>query len=216
MKRLIFLLILSLLNSFGYSQRHSQSITHYLFPQFAKGVVLMKTGIKNEALLNFNSLTEEMIFDNGGKKLAIDQIEKIDTIYISDRKFFPLNGKFLELIYHSKYDLYAEHKCKLKDPGKPSGYGGSTQTGASSSYSTFFSGSQVYDIKLPESFETISYTFYWLKKDNGELIKFVSLRQLPKIFFDKSGQVKKYIRDNNVSYDDTKSMAGLVKFLESH
>ena len=158
----------------------------------------MKTGVKNEPLLNFNSLTEEMIFENKGTKLAISNIEQIDTIYINGRKFFPLNGKFLELILHSKYDLYAEHKCSIKDPGKPAAYGGSSQTSATTTYSTFFSGSQVYDLKLPESYETKAYTFYWLKK-NGELIKFVSLRQLSKVFGEKSIQFKKYTKEHDVS-----------------
>jgi len=212
MKRIFYLLILSLLVSVANSQEQSISITHYLFPEFTKGVVLMKTGVKNEALLNFNSLTEEMIFENRGVKLALGQLEQIDTVYISGRKFFPLNGKFIELILHSTYDLYAEHKCKVKDPGKPSGYGGSSQTAATTTYSTFFSGSQVYEMKLPESFETNPYTFYWLKKD-GELIKFVSMRQLSKIFEDKAGLFKKYTKEHHVSLDNQQSMIDLIRFL---
>lgn len=215
MKQGFYLLILSLLVTVGNSQEQRQGITHYLFPEFTRGVVLMKTGVTNDALLNFNSLTEEMIFENRGVRLALGQFEQIDTIYINGRKFFPLNGKFIELILHAKYDLYAEHKCKVKDPGKPSGYGGSSQTSATSTYSTFFSGSQVYDMKLPESVETNPYTFYWLKK-NGELIKFVSLRQLSKIFADKSSQYKKYTKENDVSYDDQESLKELIRFLGSN
>jgi len=215
MKRIFYLLILSLLVSAANSQEQSIGITHYLFPEFTKGVVLMKTGVKNEALLNFNSLTEEMIFENRGVKLALGQLEQIDTVYISGRKFFPLNGKFIELILHSTYDLYAEHKCKVKDPGKPSGYGGSSQTAATTTYSTFFSGSQVYDMKLPESVETNPYTFYWLKKD-GELIKFISLRQLSKIFEDKSNLFKKFTKEHHVSLDDQQSIIDLIRFLGSN
>lgn len=215
MKRMFYLLLLSLFVFVGYSQEKMQNITHYLFPEFTKGVVLMKTGVKNETLLNFNSLTEEMIFENKGTKLAIGNIDQIDSIYIKGRKFFPLNGKFLELILHSKYDLYAEHKCSIKDPGKPAAYGGSSQTSATTTYSTFFSGSQVYDLKLPESFETKAYTFYWLKK-NDELIKFISVRQLSKIFGEKSSQFKKYTKENDVSYDDPESLVGLIRFLETN
>lgn len=212
---MFYLLLLSLFVFVGYSQEKMQNITHYLFPEFTKGVVLMKTGVKNETLLNFNSLTEEMIFENKGTKLAIGNIDQIDSIYIKGRKFFPLNGKFLELILHSKYDLYAEHKCSIKDPGKPAAYGGSSQTSATTTYSTFFSGSQVYDLKLPESFETKAYTFYWLKK-NDELIKFISVRQLSKIFGEKSSQFKKYTKENDVSYDDPESLVGLIRFLETN
>jgi len=212
MKRIFYLLILSLLVSGANSQEQKLGITHYLFPEFTKGVVLMKTGVKNETLLNFNSLTEEMIFENRGIKLALGQLEQIDTVYINGHKFFPLNGKFVELILHSKYDLYAEHKCKVKDPGKPAGYGGSSQTSATTTYSTFFSGNQVYDMKLPESVETNPYTFYWLKKD-GELIKVVSMRQLYKVFEDKSGLFKKFTKEQHVSFDDQQSIIDLIRFL---
>ena len=215
MKRMLYLLILSLLFSVGHAQDKKQNITHYLFPEFTKGVVLMKTGVTTEALLNYNALTEEMIFENSGVRLAVAQMEKIDTIIISGRKFFPVNGKFFELLYHSKYDLYAEHKCNIKDPGKPSGYGGSSQTSATSTYSSYFSGGRVYDMKLPESVETNPFTIYWLKKD-GVLIKFISIRQLSKSFEEKSSQIKKYVKENDVSNDDPKSLIGLIRFLSSN
>ena len=214
MKRMFFLLILSLLFSSCYSQDKKQNITQYLFPEFTKGVVLMKTGVKNDALLNYNALTEEMIFENNGVKLALTLLEHIDTIFVKDRKFFLLNGKFLELLYHSKYDLYAEHKCSIKDPGKPSGYGGSSQTSATSIYSSYFSGGKVYDMKLPESVETKPFTIYWLKKD-GLLIKFISIRQLSKSFEEKSSQFKAYVKEKDVRYDDQESLIGLIRFLSS-
>jgi len=215
MNRIFYLLILNLLVSIGYAKEQKQNITHYLFPEFTNGVVMMKAGAMKVALLNYNALTEEMIFENNGVRLAVALVESIDTIFISDRKFFPLNGKFVELLYHSKYDLYAEHKCNIKDPGKPAGYGTSSQTGATSTFSSFFSGNRVYDMKLPEAYEINPYTIYWLKKDD-KLIKFVSIRQLLKFFEDKSSQFKKFVKENDVSYDDQESLIKLVAFLESN
>ena len=213
MKRNFFLLIMSLLILNSYGQEKGHNITHYLFPEFTKGVVLMKNQVKEETLLNYNALTEEMIFEKNGVKLAIAQPASVDTVYIDGRKFCLVNGKFFEMILHSKCDLYVEHKCKLKDPGKPAGYGGSSQTAATNTYSSFFTGSQVYEMKLPESFETIPNTFYWLKKD-GKLVKFVSLRQLTKIFPEKSEMVKKHIKSNEVSFDDPQSVSRFIRLLE--
>jgi len=212
MKLVFYLLIISTLTIPCFSQVKVLEVTHYLFPEFSKGVVLMKSGVRKEASLNYNSLTEEMIFDNKGKKLAMSQLELIDTIYISNRKFFPLNNKFVEILYNSKYDLYAEHKCNVKDPGKPSGYGGTSQTSATTSYSSYFSGGQVYELKLPEGYETNPYTYYWLKK-NGVLTKFINIRQLSKLFGDKEGLFKEYVKKHNVKYDDQSSIIELVRFL---
>jgi hypothetical protein len=213
MKHVFSLLIFSLLVTTIFAQAKGTELTHYLFPEFTKGVVLMKTGVKNEVLLNYNSLTEEMIFENKGIKLAVGQLEQIDTAYISGRKFIPWNNKFIELIYHSKFDLYAEHKCNVVDPGKPAGYGGSSQTSATTTYSTFFSGSQAYELKLPESYETKSFTFYWLKNEDG-LNKFVSIRQLIKLFGEKEELLKKYVKKHDVKYDNQESIVGLIKYIE--
>ena len=213
MKYMVYLLIMSLLFSIGYSQDKKQNITHYLFPEFTQGEVLMKKGVRKEALLNFNSLTEEMIFESNGVRLAVAQLELIDTVYINGRKFFPLNGKFREVLYHSKYDLYAEHKCSVNDPGKPAGYGTSSQLGAATTYSSYFSGNRVYEMTLPASVETTPFTIYWLKKD-GELIKFVSIKQLLKKFPEKSSLYKKFIKEKDIAYDDPESLIRLVKFME--
>lgn len=215
MKRLVILLVISFAFSFAYAQVKVVEVTHYLFPEFTKGVVLMKNGIKNETLLNYNSLTEEMIFENNGTKLAIGQPELVDTVFIKGRKFFLLNGKFVELINNSKYKLYAEHKCTIKDPGKPAAYGGTSQTSATSTYSSFFTGGQVYDLKLPEGYETKPFVDYWLVKD-GEVSKFLSIRQLAKLFNEKDNSFKEFVKKHDVKYTDQSGIVELIRYLEAN
>jgi hypothetical protein len=201
----------------SYSQSKVIELSHYLFPEFTQGVILMKSGIRNKALLNYNSLTEEMIFENNGKKLAIGkgELELVDTVFIKDRKFFTLNSKFIELIYHSKCDLYAEHKCSVKEPGKPAAYGGTTETSATTSYSSFSSGGKIYELKLPDGYETKTYTYYWLKK-NGELNKFINMRQLMKLYYDKEDLFKAYVKKNAVDFNKQESIVQLIKYLETN
>jgi hypothetical protein len=215
MKRLMILLVISFVLSVAYAQIKVVEVTHYLFPEFTKGVVLMKNGIKNETLLNYNSLTEEMIFENNGTKLAIGQPELVDTVFIKGRKFFLLNGKFVELINNSKYKLYAEHKCTVKDPGKPAAYGGTSQTSATSTYSSFFTGGQVYDLKLPEGYETKPFIDYWLVKD-GEVSKFLSIRQLAKLFTEKDNLFKEFVKKHDVKYTDQSGIIALIKYMEAN
>lgn len=214
MKKLLSITTLCFLFSAIYGQVKVLEVTHYIFPEFTKGTVLMKTGVKNEALLNYNSLTEEMIFDTKGKKLAMTQLEQVDTVYISNHKFFVQNKKFVELLHKSKYELYVEHKCNVKDPGKPSAYGGTSQTSATTTYSSYLSGGQVYELKLPEGVETKPYTEFWFKKD-GKTNKFLSIRQLMKYFEDKEDAFKEFVKANNVKYENQESVVALVKFMET-
>jgi hypothetical protein len=201
----------------SYTQAQVNEFSHYLFPEFTKGVVLMKTGIKNEALLNYNSLTEEMVFDNKGRKLALTkkEMEFIDTVYIRDRKFFVLNNEFTELVYHSTWDLYAGHKCRINDPGKPIGYGATTQTSAVTSYSSYHADGRIYELKLPDGYEVKPYIVYWLMKD-GKLNKFISIRQLMKLYEEKKDLARTYTKKHNVKYDDQVSIVQFINYLEKN
>jgi len=215
MKHMIFLIVCVFFSNMLSAQVKVLNLTHYLFPEFSKGSVLMKNGINNEALLNYNSLTEEMIFENKGTKLAVSQVELIDTIFVNGRKFIPVNNKFIEIIYHSKYTLFAEHKCSIKDPGKPSAYGGTSQTSAITTYSSYFSGGQVYELKLPDGYEPKPFVDYWLRKD-GKMNKFLSIRQLSKLFSEEEDLFKEYVKKHDVKYDNQASLVEMIRFLEAN
>jgi len=217
MKRVFFFLIFTLSISAANSQSEVIEDYHYLFPEFTQGVVLMKSGTKNIAMLNYNLVTEEMVFDDKGKKFSFgkEEQELVDTVFIKGRKFFKLNNIFIEFIYHSKIDLYAEHKCSVKQPGKPAGYGGTSETSAITSYSSYLSGGVVYELKLPNGYETKPYNFYWLKK-NGGLNRFMNMRQLMKLYDDKEDLFKAYTKKNEVIFNNQESIVQLIKYLETN
>jgi hypothetical protein len=217
MKRVFYLMIFIFAFITSYSQEKSIELSHYIFPEFTQGVVLMKTGIQSNALLNYNTLSEEMIFEHEGKKLAIakEEMELVDTIFIKGRKFFELNNIFVELINHSIFDLYAEHKCELNFLGKPAAYGGTSQTSASNSAAFFYSGGSFYELKLPEHYETNPYTYYWLKK-NGDLKRFINMTQLMKLFKNKKELFKTYVKMHIVKYENEEGIIQLINYMESN
>ena len=218
MKHIYCILISSLISVSSYAQTKYIETSHYLFPEFTQGIILMKDGKRNDALLNYNSLTEEMIFENNGQKKAIatNEILLVDTVFIEGRKFVVQNGKFFELVYHSKWELFIEHKCNVEEAGKPAGYGGTTQTGAATSVSSLYSqGRVVYDLKLPDDYKTKPYINYWLEK-NGELYEFINMRELKKLYEDKKDLLKKYLKSNRVNYQNQESIIQLIKYLESN
>ncbi len=119
MNRSFWILTFSLTIASTYGQSKGVELSHYIFPEFTTGTILIKSGQEHKALLNYNSYTEEMIFDEKGVKLAIgkDEKELVDTVYIMNRKFFTLNGRFVELIYRSEFELYAEYRCDTPPVG---------------------------------------------------------------------------------------------------
>ena len=187
--------------------------SHYIFPEFCEGIVLMKSGEKNEAPLNYNSLSEQMIFEKKGMKLAIgdNQLNKVDTVFIKDRKFIVMNNKFVEVIYCSSWAMFAEHKCNLEEQGTSVGYGGTSQTSAAKSTSALITDSRVvYELELPEQFKVSPYIIYWLNMD-GELHSFANMKELKKLFDHNKEQLKKYTRENRVKFHDQESLIELVE-----
>lgn len=217
MKQSIIILIFCTLNSVLYSQTNAIEISHYILPEFTQGVILMKSGSKSEVSLNYNSLTEEMIIEKNGNKSAIKKefIETIDTVFINERKFIAKNDAFLELIYHSKFEIFIEHNCKISAPSKPSAYGGDPQSSASTSYSSLISNDRAYELKLPDDYKVQPYTVYWLKNDEG-FNKFVSLRQLSKLYYSKRNIFKSFVKKYDVKYDDQQGIIQLIRHLEEY
>ena len=192
-------------------------LSHYLFPEFTKGTIQMKDGKAYPSMLNYNSMTEEMVFEENGKRLAVSKamVDQVDTVTIGDRKFISMNGVFLELIHHSTFDLYIEHKCHIKEPGKPSGYGGTSETSAITSYSSLISDGLVYDLKLPDGYSAKPYFYYWLKKE-GRYLTFANIGQLKALYPDKKELSKEFTKQNKVKYDDQDTIIQMIEYLETH
>lgn len=194
------------------------TLSHYLFPDFQPGVVLLKNGVRNNAKLNYNAASEEMVFDENGKTLAIGDavLPQIDTVFVADEKFIRINNKFVRiLIDKPEIDLFVEHKCRLIPPGKPAAYGGTSQTSSTTSYSSILSDGRVYDLKLPDDYKIIPYNVFWLNR-NGKLQSFSNLGQLKKIYRDKKKLVGDYLKKNEVKLANEKSVEKAITYLENN
>jgi len=197
------------LKSYGQEKNNK----HYIFSEFTKGSVLMKDGTIYDRFLNYNSLTEEMLFKNKSQIMAMSVQDMVDTVYVSKRKFFRLNNDFFELIYKSRVELYVERKCKVVEQGAEGGYGQKSTNTAVHSVSNYRGNNIYHKLNLPNELKTNPYKYYWLKK--GENVsRFNKLRQLLKLYPNKKAIFKKYIKEHSVKYRDEESVVGLIKFLE--
>jgi hypothetical protein len=197
----------------AFTQEKNVKISHYIFPEFVKSNVVSNTGGTNTLMTNYNALTEEMIFDNNGKKQAIGNLSVIDTIFIEGRIFIPYQDKFIELIYRNKYELFASYKCKLIEPGKPAPFGGTSQSSSTTVYTSLFTEGQCYELSLPFGYSTKPYTEYLLKKD-GNISLFTTVRELSKLFESQSDIFKNYTKSHKVSRENQESIVELIKYME--
>ena len=200
------------------AQIETKEIFQYILPEFTSGVVLMKDGTRNEALLNCNAATEEMTFDQKTQQLSFTDLtlNQLDTVFIQDRKFVLLdNKKFAELIHQDGYKLFVQYKCRVIPPGKPAPYGGTSQTSSATSYSSWIGDGRIYQLKLPDDFKVNSTVVYWL--DNGAGLKsFSSMGQLKKFYGKQKVIYNQYTKEHKVDFKDRESIADLVYYMETN
>ena len=77
----------------------------------------MKNGKTQTAMMNYNMITEEMIFENGSTRLAMDNLETIDTVYLDSRRFVPHDKIFHEVLINDRISLFKKHKSNLLQSG---------------------------------------------------------------------------------------------------
>ncbi len=214
MKTYLIILIL-FVTAVAKAQRSNDVIqlTHYVFNEFTPGTVTMKSGETSYQILNYNILTNEMIFNTDGKFLAIANPENVDTVYIADRKFIPLNNKFYEVLVNAEMPLLLEFTATISEPGTPTGYGGSSTTTASTSYKSLIGSSGAYSLKLPENFKVVPGFVYWIMKD-GQLQKVANVKQLAKIFPDKKDVINDAIKKNDLKLSKREDIIMLIRLIE--
>lgn len=184
-------------------------VSHYLLPAFVKGTVKMKDGRTEIAMMDYNKLTEEMIFDRDGTKLALDSLGKIDTVYLDTHTFVPHDKVFYEVLVKGKVSLFEQEKCNLLAAGNPAGYGGTTETGVSRSVSMLTNSGRAYMLHLPRDYHVTDASQFWIRKD-GNFYKANNASQISKVFPEKSKEIRQFIKEHNL---DLKNPVDVVKLI---
>ena len=128
--------ILFCTGSYAQSVQPSVQLSHYALDTFYKGTVLLKTGQKYTSLLNYNTLTNEMIFEQDGQRLAIADPASVDTVFIEGRKFIPAKKGFYEVLATTPMPLYVAYICTVTPPASQGAYGITSETSGNTAVST--------------------------------------------------------------------------------
>ncbi len=213
MKQLkVFYLVLIFLISRAFPAfSQSKKESHYLFSGFEPAIVYLNTGNVQQIDLNYNTLTEEMVFVKNGQYLALANLTSIDSVLVQKRKFIPQSGRFYEEILAGKTPLYLQNKNKLIVAGKSTGFG-ATQTSAVDNISNIFSSGKVYNLELGNEYKLLSENAFWVVK-NGEYLRFNSMKDAEKAFPEKQPELKQFVKGNKIKFNDREKLIELLVFL---
>jgi hypothetical protein len=211
MKTKTISILLFLLFTFSLAaQKEGKEVSHYLFPEFTRGTIKFKTGQVQFISLNYNSVTEEMIFNSNGNNLAIADPMSIDTITILGRQFIPYQKIFYEVVEVLPVPLLIHHTANVIPPGKQAGYGSTSETSSITERSSFISSGKVYDMKLPDDYRVSPETEYVIKKD--KFYKISNVNQVVKYFPEKKEAIREFVKKNKTNFKKTEDMKQMIEF----
>jgi len=214
------LIILFAVILFGWSNTHAQSndipkqLTQYLFAAFAEGSVLQKSGAVTKTQLNYNTLTQEMIFKQGDQYLALDRVWEIDTVFLNNKKFVPGNNIFYEVGTKTPVALLIQHTSDIIPQGSETGFGKS-QTTAVTNVTDLKRSGRAYALSLPDEYTFKSKTAYILKKEEN-FIQVINLKDVKKVFAGKEALIDEYTKKNKINFKKDGDVIQLVEFCNNN
>jgi hypothetical protein len=193
-------------------QKTSQEeMPQYLYPEFIKSDVLMKGGKINTVQMNYNIVTERMVFISNDKYYDMTNPDMADTVFLNGCKFTPVGKSFYEVLLSNPIALYIQHKGSLMSAGKPVGYGGTSQTTSSTYISSIeFSGHQA-NFALPKDYIINPFTVYWIRKGE-KWSDFSNEKQLLGLFPGNAAQIKSFIRENRLKIERPENLTRIIKY----
>jgi hypothetical protein len=184
----------------------------FLFPEFLNGKIAMKTGSNIEVLLNYNIISEKMVFIQNGKILGLGNMGAVDTIYLNNCKFIPVGKVFYEILKETPFSLFVQYEGKIQQPPKMDPYGRASQASATTSLDNVKVGREFYMLTEQELIIKRELK-YWIR--TGESMQsFRDANQLMKLFPDSKSEIKMFIKKNKVNFENNMEVIKLVSYCE--
>lgn len=187
------------------------SMPQYYFQDFSTGRVIMKNGQVQTPKMNYNTVTEKMVFTRDEKYYDIANPEMVDTVIIQDIKFVPVGKAFYEVLIPSSPALLLQFKGNLLPAGKPVGYGGTSQVASSVYLSSVELSGRRYNLPIPSDYIVKIDPIYWIRKDDG-MVSFINEKQFLSLFPEKAGQLRDFIKKNRIKIDRKEHVIRLANY----
>jgi hypothetical protein len=214
-----FLLLLGLLSAAvaqgQYEPPHklrAEPLAVYLFDEFSPATLLFKSGRQASLKFNYNVVSEEMVFMRYGRLLALDMPD-IDTIYIRERKFIPLNKGFYEVVQTSLCMLYVRHHAEVTNKGKAAGYGQHSETAAISSLNSYTFEEMVIPLASSAGGKLQDLSEVWLRR-GGQFYEAGTKKQLLQAFPEHEAAIRQFDRKYRPQRYRLREVEALLRYLQ--
>lgn len=206
-----FILLIGTVLNVNAQGNSDRPLPQFLFPVFADGVIIMKDASKSEARLNYNMVEEAMISEKDGVYWRSQNPALIDTIYLQNRKFVPVDNAFYEILAIGEATFFLENKSNYVSVGEDIGYGAKSHSIDHTELTRFETWSSVATVELPKNVTISKVSVNWVRR-NGSMQRFNSEKQLLKMFSEKKIRISDYIDKQKINLKVREDLIKLGNF----
>ena len=218
MKTVLFCFYLIALCSFNALYAQEELGSGKLFSQFENGTVFFKNGGQSSAKLNYDMVQQQMLFlDKDGTEMKISDPLTIIIVKIGERRFLPASsrGVFYEEIQAGEGSFFVQRVAFFLSAGKAAGYGGYSQTQASSSVGSLQPGGGTYEkLNSGDKFKQVTNFFYYLQS-GSKYKKFYSAKTLGKLFKGHESEIEIFANKESINFRKMEDVARMVEYCYS-
>jgi hypothetical protein len=189
----------------------------FLYPQFISGKVFFRNGIKSVAMMNYNSLTDQLLFiDANGDTLALTDEKTIKFIALDNDTFYYDEGYIRLVASNSVVKLAGKQVWEVADIRKIGSHNRPSTTFAVTSFSTITDRlGRTQDLLLNEDVVVRKKTTYYFGDMYNHFVP-AGKKNLLLLFPKKQNSLANYLKENKVNFDKKNDLEKLIQFLEQN
>lgn len=187
----------------------------YLFADFQNGKVIMRDSKIINSKLNYNFLTDEILFiDAKGTIMALANPHEVTDVYIGNRWFITTNKGYFEVIEKGTVSLLYKWICNFTDAGKEGALGIAKDAPGMYQMNQISFDARTWRLDVDkEAVVTVKVIPYLRIKSKNVLIK--GGKDFLKAFPGKRNEIKMYIDKNPVDFRIETDLRRLTKYCNS-
>ncbi len=185
----------------------------YQYPQFTAGRVYFRNGSTTNAQLNYNRFLDEMQFlANNGDTLAIAEAETIKLILVGIDSFYYDKGYFFVVSNNGSIKLATKQGFKILDKQKTAAYDMSSSVSSIRNVNSYTTEGKIYNLAVREEVVLTRETYYYFGNKYNQFAP-ATKKDIMSLYPKHRNEISKYIKENEVRFQDREDLEKLLQFL---
>ena len=185
----------------------------YQYPQFTAGRVHFRNGSTTSAQLNYNRFLDEMQFlDSNGDTLAIAEAETIKLILVGIDSFYYDKGYFFVVGNNGSIKLATKQGFKILNKQKTAAYDMSTSVSSIRNVNSYTTEGKIYNLAVREDVVLTRETYYYFGNNYNRFVP-ATKKDLMSLYPKHRNEISRYIKENEVRFQERKDLEKLLQFL---